>query len=135
MVKLVLAGFLAAHGLIHASFLSPVPPATAGGPPWPFDMAKSWLVTRAGLDAWPVTLLGTALVALTVIGFAGSALGAAGWIVPAELWRPLVAGSVAASALLLTVFFHPFLLLGFVIDAAIVWAVFVLSWNPSLGTD
>jgi hypothetical protein len=98
MVKLVLAGFLAAHGLIHASFLSPVPPATAGGPPWPFDMAKSWLVTRAGLDAWPVTLLGTALVALTVIGFAGSALGAAGWIVPAELWRPLVAGSVADRA-------------------------------------
>src|SRR5687768_13640699 len=132
MVKLLLAGFLAAHGLIHASFLSPAPPASAGGPPWPFDMAKSWLVTHAGVDAGLVTLIGTALVGLTVIGFGLSALAAAGWLVPAELWRPVVVASVAASALLLTLFFHPFLLLGFVIDAAIVWAVFVMSWNPAL---
>lgn len=135
MVKLLLAGFLAAHGLIHASFLSPAPPATAEGPPWPFDMAKSWLVTQAGLDAGQVGILGTTLVALTVIGFGLAAMGAAGWIVPAELWPPLVVGSVAASALLLALFFHPFLLLGFLIDAAILWAVFVMSWNPLLGTD
>jgi hypothetical protein len=42
---------------------------------------------------------------------------------------------VAASALLLGLFFHPFLLLGFVIDAAILWAVFVESWNPVLNTN
>jgi hypothetical protein len=132
VVKLLLAGFLAAHGLIHASFLSPAPPATASGPPWPFDMAKSWLVTRAGLATGPASIIGTVLVALTVIGFGLAALGAAGWIVPAELWRPLIVGSVAASALLLLLFFHPFLLLGFVIDAAILWAVFVMSWNPVL---
>jgi hypothetical protein len=135
MVKLLLAGFLAAHGLIHASFLSPTPPATAEGPPWPFEMAKSWLVTQAGLNAGQVSVVGTVLVALTVTGFGLAALGAAGWIVPAELWRPLIVGSVAASTLLLALFFHPFLLLGFLIDAVIVWAVFVLSWNPLLGTD
>ena len=135
MVKLLLAGFLAAHGLIHASFLSPTPPATAGGPPWPFDMAKSWLVTQAGLDAGQVSVVGTVLVALTIIGFGLAALGAAGWIVPAELWRPLIVGSVAASALLLALFFHPVLMLGFLIDAALLWAVFVMSWNPALGTD
>ena len=135
MVKLLLAGFLAAHGLIHASFLSPAPPATPEGPPWPFDMAKSWLVTQAGLNAGQVSVVGAVLVALTVTGFGLAALGAAGWLVPAELWRPLIVGSVAASALLLTLFFHPYLLLGFLIDAVIVWAVFVLSWNPLLGTD
>ena len=48
---------------------------------------------------------------------------------------PLIVGSVAASALLLALFFHPFLLLGFVVDAAILWAVLVMSWNPVLGTD
>lgn len=92
-------------------------------------------MTRAGLNAGQVRLAGTVLVALTVIGFGLAALGAAGWIVPDELWRPLVVGSVAASALLLTFFFHPFLVLGFVIDAAILWAVFVLSWSPLLAAD
>ena len=135
MLKPLRAGFLAAHGLIHASFLSPAPPATAGGPPWPFDMAMSWLVTQAGLDAGQVTVIGTVLVALNVIGFGLAALGAAGWIVPDELWRPLVVGSVAASVLLLTLFFHPFLMLGFLIDAALLWAVLVMSWNPLLATD
>lgn len=135
MVKLLLAGILAAHGLIHASFLSPAPPATAGGPPWPFDMAKSWLVTQAGLDAGQVGVLGTVLVALTVAGFGLAALAAAGWLVPGELWRPLIVGAVAASGLLLTFFFHPFLVLGFLIDAAILWAVLVMSWNPAFGAD
>ncbi|MGH2380703.1 MAG: hypothetical protein ACRDG7_05725 [Candidatus Limnocylindria bacterium] len=98
-------------------------------------MAKSWLVTHAGVDAGLVTLIGTALVGLTVIGFGLSALAAAAWLVPPELWRPVVVGSVAASALLLTLFFHPFLLLGFVIDAVILWAVFVISWNPALDSN
>jgi hypothetical protein len=98
-------------------------------------MAKSWLVTQAGLDTGQVSILGTTLVALTVIGFGLAAIGAAGWIVPSELWRPLVVGSVAASALLLALFFHPFLLLGFVVDAAILWTVFVMSWNPALSAD
>lgn len=135
MLKFVIAGILAAHGLIHASYLSPAPPATAGGPQWPFDMTKSWLVTQVGLTPSGVTLLGTVLVSLTVIGFGLSALGAAGWILPAGIWRPLIVGSVAASALLLGLFFHPFLLLGFVIDAAILWAVFAQGWNPVLETN
>jgi hypothetical protein len=71
-----------------------------------------WTANRGLTDAEVVSLIGSGLVALTVVGFAVAALGAAGWIVPAELWRPLVVGSVAASTLLLTLFFHPFLLLG-----------------------
>jgi hypothetical protein len=135
MLKLLLAVFLAAHGLIHASFLMPPPPATAGGPQWPFDMARSWLVTGAGLHAGQVSVIGTLLVALTVIGFGLTAMGAAGWIVPDELWRPLIIGSVAASALLLTFFFHPYLVLGFVIDAALLWAALAVNWNPLLAPD
>ena len=35
MVEIGLAGLLLGHGLIHGAYLSPGPPATAGGPPWP----------------------------------------------------------------------------------------------------
>ena len=45
-MKLALAGFLVVHALIHASFLTPAPPRTAGGPEWPFEMSRSWLVTN-----------------------------------------------------------------------------------------
>lgn len=31
-MKLILAAFLAAHALIHASYLTPAPPRTADGP-------------------------------------------------------------------------------------------------------
>jgi hypothetical protein len=48
----LLAGFLVGHGLIHLLFVTPAP-APGSAPDaleWPFDMAKSWLVTGPGLD-------------------------------------------------------------------------------------
>lgn len=132
IVNLLVAGFLTAHGLVHALYLTPAPQRTAGSPEWPFDMSRSWLVTRAGQETKVVSAIGVGLVALTIIGFALSALGAAGWIVPAALWPLVVTGSVAASVLLLAFFFHPWLGLGLLIDAAILVAVVVVGWNPAL---
>jgi hypothetical protein len=131
MVNLFLAGFLAAHGLVHALYLAPRPPSNPGAPQWPFDMGRSWLVTQASLPSRTVTIAGTLLIGLTVIGFGLSAFAALGWIVPSEWWEPLVVGSAAASAVLLGLFFHPYLIVGFLIDAVLVWAVVVMSWNPA----
>ena len=63
------AAFIAAHGLIHASYLSPTPARTAGGPEWPFELGRSWLVSGLGLDAGAVRLIGTVLIAVTVTAF------------------------------------------------------------------
>ncbi len=130
-MKLLLAAFLAAHALIHVSYLTPAPPRTAGGPEWPFEMARSWLVTGAGIDPGMVRPLGAAAVILTVALLVAAGLSTVGWIVPAAWWPSLVVGGAVASAVTLVLFFHPWLVLGLAIDAALLWAVLVVGWLPA----
>ena len=130
-MELLLGAFLAAHALIHVSFLTPAPPRTAGGPEWPFEMARSWLVTGVGLDAALIRALGTALVVATIALLAAAGLATVGWMVPPDWWSALVVGGAAASALTLILFFHPWLVLGLAIDAALLWAVLVMGWSPA----
>lgn len=134
-MKLLLAAFLAAHAMIHVSYLTPVPPRTAGGPEWPFEMGRSWLVSGAHLDPGLVRTLGTALVAATIALLVLAALSAAGWVVPAEWWPSLAVGGAVASLATLAVFFHPWILLGIAIDLIILWAVAGMGWRPAgIGT-
>ena len=130
-MKFLLGLFLIGHALIHASYLSPAPPRTADGPEWPFEMAKSWLVTGAGLDPALVRALGTALVLTTIVLLVAAGLATVGWLVPSALWSPLVVGGAVASAMTLTVFFHPWIVLGLAIDAVLLWATLVAGWSPA----
>jgi hypothetical protein len=124
--------FLLAHALIHASYLSPRPPATAGGPAWPFELTRSWILSPLGLDGDPGRLLGIALIAVTLVAFAVAALAVIG-IAGQGLFVPaVVAGSIASIALL-ALFFHPWLVLGIAIDVALLWAVLVARWTPQGG--
>ncbi len=125
------APILIAHGLIQASFLTPAPKAKRG-PSWPFAMGDSWLITRTGLDAGALGLLGTVLVATTVAAspWPGSPLSApsqSGW------FGPTAVGATIASVALLTFFFHPWIVLGFVVDAVVIWAVIAQRWTPGQG--
>lgn len=134
-MKLLLAAFLAAHAMIHVSYLTPAPPRTAGGPEWPFEMGRSWLVTGLHLDPGMVRILGTAIVAATIALLVLAALSAAGWGVPAEWWTSLAVGGAVASLATLAVFFHPWILLGIAIDLVILWAVAGQGWDPAgIGT-
>ena len=130
-MMLLLGAFLIGHALVHASYLSPAPPATAEGPEWPFEMARSWLVTGAGLDPALVRTLGTALVVTTIALLVAAGLSTVGWLVPSDWWSPLVVGGAVASALALAMFFHPWLVLGLAIDVALLWAVLVMGWSPA----
>lgn len=130
-MKLLLAAFMAAHALIHVSYLTPAPPRTAGGPEWPFEMTRSWLVSGIGLDPTLVRTLGTALVIVTIALLLAAALATAGWLVPASLWQVLLVAGAAASVLTLALFFHPWIVLGFAIDAALLWAALVAGWVPA----
>ena len=92
----LLAALLIGHGVVHALFLVPVPAATDGGPDWPFDMARSWAITGAGLDPNMVRIIGSALITVVVVGFSLAAMSTVGIIVPSGWWQPIVA--VAGSA-------------------------------------
>lgn len=132
-MKLLLAAFIAAHALIHASYLTPAPSRTAGGPEWPFELTRSWLVTALQIDPGVVRLLGVSLASLTVVLVLAAALATAGWI-PAGMWPALTLAGAVASLLTLGLFFHPWLILGVAIDAALVWAV-LAGWRPfTIGT-
>lgn len=130
----VLGGFLVAHGLIHFLFVVPQPATAAGGsdgPEWPFDMARSWLVTGAGLDLNVVRVIGVALIGVVAIGFVLAGLATVGIVVPSGWWQVLVVASAAASIVLLALFFDPQLVLGLAIDVVLLWVVLASVWAPT----
>jgi hypothetical protein len=128
VAKLILAAFLLAHGAIHASYLSPRPPVTAGGPQWPFELRRSWVLSPLGVDPEVTRLIGVALVAASVAGFALAALTTLG-AAPA-LWSPAVVLGVVASVALLVLYFHPWLAIGLAIDGILLWAA-LAGWSPA----
>ncbi len=130
MTKLLIAAFLLAHGAIHVAFLGPRPAATAGGPPWPFEIGRSWLLSPMGFDGDITRLLGLALTAASLGGFALAALGVLG-VLPIGVWFPTLFLGVVASMALLVLFFHPWLILGIVIDVVLLWLAIVADWQPS----
>jgi hypothetical protein len=129
LLRLLVAALLLAHGAIHTGFLSPRPPATAGGPPWPFQIARSWALTPLGIQPETTRLLGIALVVATIGAFAVAALSTIG-LMPADLWGPASAAGAVASLVALVLFFHPWLVLGVAIDLGLLWAVLVAGWSP-----
>jgi len=127
--RLAIAGLLIAHGAIHAGFLSKGPPQKPGAPPWPFDLERSWLRTRLGVSPGSVRMLGLALVAATIGGFALAALATLG-VLPVGAWTATVAVGSVASLALLAVGFHRWLFIGIAIDLVLLGVVLVAAWTP-----
>lgn len=129
IARWLIAAFVFGHGFAHAMFAFPRP--AGSGADYPYDLGQSWFVTGAGVDVGIVRVIGIALVIAVVLGFALSALSALGIVVPTAWWPALVVGSSAASAILLVVGFNPVLVLGFGIDAVLVWVVVSSAWVPA----
>ena len=130
MSGLPLVALLLAHAAIHGAYLGPRPPATAGGPEWPFELTSSWLLGPLGVDAPVARLIGMVLVALTLAGFAAAALAVLGFL-PGSLWTAAVTVGALGSLGVLVLFFHPWLVIGIAIDVVLLWAVLVVGWQPS----
>jgi hypothetical protein len=130
LARLVIAGFLLAHGAIHAGFLSKGPPQKAGAPAWPFDLERSWLRMRLGASAEVVRLLGLALVAVTIGGFAIAALATLG-VLPADAWAAAVTAGSLASLAVLVIGFHRWLYIGIAIDVVLLWVALGAAWTPA----
>jgi hypothetical protein len=129
-MRILIGLALMAHALIHSGYLSSAPARTAGGPEWPFEMSRSWLVTNAGLDPELVRPLGTALVAVTIVAFVAAGLATLGLAVPQEWWRELVTVGAIASVLTLALFFHVWIVVGLAIDGVLLYLVFLGGWDP-----
>jgi|SoiMethySBSTD1v2_1073268.scaffolds.fasta_scaffold3717057_1 hypothetical protein len=129
MPSLILAAFVLAHGAIHLSYLAPPPPATADGPTWPFTLDRSWVLSRAHASTAVLRSIGLALTAVTFASFTLAAMAIVG-VVPQTLAPVAVVLGAGSSIGLLMLFFHPWLVLGLVIDVASLWAVIVAEWSP-----
>jgi len=127
--SLLLVALVLAHAAIHMAFLAPRPPATAGGPEWPFALDRSWILGALGIGRDTAHLLGIVFVALTLSGFAVASIGVFGFG-PTALWPAgVTVGALGSLALLLT-FFDPLLVLGVAIDLVLLWSVLVAGWPP-----
>jgi hypothetical protein len=134
VLKLFLAAFLFLHGALHVSYLAPRPPATPGGPDWPFNLERSWLLTASSVAPELTRMLGLALVVMTLAAFTVAAAAMLG-IIPGGMWPVGVALGAGSSLALLVLFFHPWLVIGVVIDLALLVVVLIARWAPdSLGT-
>jgi hypothetical protein len=135
----VLAVILFGHGWVHLMFLFPRPgsadedrPATGKpAPEWPFDLRESWLATRVGSGSGALAVVGRVLVVVTFGLSTLAALATAGFLVPAAFWQGLVVASSLASLALLVGWFAPRLLLGILIDVALVWLAIAGPWSPA----
>lgn len=132
----LLAVLLFAHGWVHLMFFFPAPDPSRrepGSPRYPFVMADSWLIGRAGLEEARVRVAGFMFVGVTFAGFVLAALATVGWLVPAGWWGTLVLGASVLSTCTLLMFVSPLLLLGFGINAALAWLVLSSAWAPGGG--
>jgi hypothetical protein len=120
--------FLAAHGAVHLLFLVPAPQVDSST--WPFDMSRSWTISRMGFAAAPVLVIGRGLIGLTLAGFILAALSTVGLVIPSDWWPPLVAASALASSVLLACFFDSQLVVGLAIDAVLLWVALTGLWLP-----
>jgi hypothetical protein len=129
----LLAGIVAAHGLLHLMFLAPAPAvaATPGGTTWAFDLGHSWLIGGPGVDRGVVRNLAIILISLTMGSSLLGALAIVGIIVPAGWWAALLTVAALSSLGLLAIGFVPMLLVGVAIDIALLCLVFLSGWEPA----
>lgn len=128
----LVAAFLIGHGLVHVMFVAPQPATAApaaSGVPYPFDLARSWLV-GTGLDVTTVRTIGGTLTVLVVVGYALAALATVDLVVPAAWWGGLTMAATVASVALLIVALTPGIVLGLAIDVVLTWLVIASVWVP-----
>jgi hypothetical protein len=114
MVRLLLIGFLIAHGLVHIAIWAPkYDPEKAS-----FDASHSWLI---GDQRALVQALAFAVAALLVL--AGIALWShGGW------WRPTAVVGLSASTVLLLLYFNPWYLFILAVNIALIVGIAFMEW-------
>ena len=139
-LRLLIALFLIAHGWVHFS-LTTVPTPTPGAQRTPFwpgwwreDIDANWFASRLGLSDDFVRILGSILWVATVIGFTLAGLGLLGIPGLSMIWQGTTIFGAIASMLLLGFYWHPWLVMGVMINLAALASVWQ-QWPLALFTS
>lgn len=110
-ITILVGILLIAHGLIHLLYVTPPP----DDPAFPFTLRRSWLLPPPARRP-----AGIALIGATVAAFALVALAV--WDLPGlrEVWPALTIVAAAVSLVTLITFWNARLILGVVIDLALI---------------
>jgi len=132
-LKTLIAIFLIAHGLVHAGLAAAPNPNEPDTKPGAFftSINRSWLPPKLEIDAVIVQWIGIILVAFATLGFVLAGLGIFGVTGLNEIWRTVAVVSAGVSLLLLVLFWHPWLIVGVLIDISILIALLWAKW-PSV---
>jgi hypothetical protein len=126
LLSLVTGVFLILHGLTHlGTAVAPRPDGTREVL-WGFFTTDSWLLKGLGQRA--MRSVGIALFVLATVGFTLAGIAElVGW----GLWRALAVLSAVDSLLLLVLFWHPYLIVGVVLNLAILVFLLWAQWPPA----
>jgi len=130
MLKITLAIFLIVHGLVHSILAVAPNPGNPDAKPGTFFTAveRSWLLPQLGLNPATVRWVGIILVALSTLGFVLAGLGILGLPGLSTIWRTITVLSACLSLLLLILFWHPWLIVGVLIDITVLIALLWANW-------
>ena len=133
MVNVLFAIFLILHGLVHAGLFAAPDPNDPDSKPGAFFTSpeRSWLLSRLGLNPSIVKWLGIILVVLATLGFVLAGLGVFGVPGLVGIWRTITVVSAIVSLLLLVLFWHPWLIVGLLIDAGLLIVLQWGNWSPA----
>jgi hypothetical protein len=134
MIRTISGIFLIAHGLVHAGLFAAPDPNDPESSPAAFltSTARSWLFNRIEAAAATAQRTGIILVVLSTVGFVLVGLGILGVPGLSEIWRMISVISAAVSLLLLIIFWHPWLVVGVLIDMFVLLSVLLLQWPSTL---
>jgi hypothetical protein len=125
MARLLLAGFLIGHGLIHPGIYAvPKNPDK----PAPFDPNHSWALAAVHLAERQARSFSVTVSWLTALLFVGAGVAV---LVQSSLWVAIAVCAAALGLLFKGLFFHPWLILGVLIDIGVLWAA-AAGWPGSL---
>ena len=125
MITTLVVGFLVAHGLVHFAVWLPHPEPDPDKPA-PFAPDHSAVLTRVSVPQSTARRLSTTLAAAAGVGFLLTGLAVAidaGWVVPMAVCASLL------GLLLKALFFNPWLLLGVLIDLAVLLGAAFWPWS------
>jgi hypothetical protein len=132
MLKILFALFLIAHGLVHAVLAAAPIPNDPESKPGAFftSPSRSWLLPKLGLNDSAVKWVGIILGVLPTLGFLLAGMGLFGVPGLITVWQSVTVLSASLSLLLLVLFWHPWLILGVLIDVGLLVALLWLKWAP-----
>ncbi len=128
-MKTIVAIFLILHGVTH-SIMAMVPNPKASEPAFAtfFSGFGSWLFT--GLSESASKPISTTLAVIATLGFIATGLALFGVLIPFDWWRTLAIASAVVSLVLVFAFWDMYLIVGLLIDAAVLVTLLFTKWSP-----